>query len=65
MALDPNYDYVFRNGKRQYYSLLDIKFNRPFRNQPIDLNIMLAFDSGELYTNTGAEISFSYSFVKN
>jgi len=65
VALDPNYDYVFRNGKRQYYSLLDIKFNRPFRNQPIDLNIMLAFDSGELYTNTGAEISFSYSFVKN
>ena len=65
VAVDPDFDYVFSGGKKQYYSLLDFKFKRPFKDKPIDVNLMLAIDGGELYNNIGGEFSFSYTFTKD
>lgn len=65
VAISPGFDYVFSGGKDQYYSLLDLKFKRPFKSHPIDVGVKVAFDTGELYSNVGGELTFSYIFTKH
>jgi hypothetical protein len=60
VAIDPNYDYVFLGGKRQYYSLLDILYHRPFGGLPINFIAKFAFDTGQLYTNAGLELGVEF-----
>ncbi|NQW26877.1 MAG: hypothetical protein HQ474_03120 [Flammeovirgaceae bacterium] len=58
---DLDYDYVFRGGKWQYYSLLELKYQQPITKYPFDLSLMMARDFGDFYSNWGLEISIVYN----
>lgn len=61
---DPDFDYVFKGGKRQNYSLFALDFEQPFTDLPFNFHLMMAYDFGELYKNFGAELSISYDLFE-
>lgn len=65
IARDPNFEYVFRGGKEQFYSYMELNFEQPFADYPFDFRIILAHDFGELYHNTGVEFAMSYVLRKH
>lgn len=60
VILDSDFDYVFRNGKNQFYSLIEGQFETVLLKQPAKIKGLLAFDTGELYTNSGIELAVEF-----
>lgn len=60
IATDPDFDYVFLDGKTQFYSLFQLNYGLNIFNQNARLYGMFAFDSGELYSNYGAELGIEF-----
>ena len=56
---DPFFDYPFKGGKWQHYSYLSVEI-KDINNFPILITTKLAFDFGDLYTNSGLELCLSY-----
>lgn len=62
---DPDFQYVFRPGREQLYSLVDFQYVPIIGKRPINFNLRLAYDFGDLYNSFGSEVSVSYLFNKN
>lgn len=60
-----NFEYVFLGGKRQFYSLIELIHDTHLFNQPVKLKGMFAFDTGQLYTNSGVELSVEFMLKSN
>ena len=56
---DPFFNYPFKGGKWQHYSYLSVEI-KDINNFPILITTKLAFDFGDLYTNSGLELCLSY-----
>jgi len=65
IARDPDFEYVFRGGREQFYSYIELNFEQPFADYPFDFRIILAHDFGELYQNTGVEFAMRYILRKH
>lgn len=65
LAQDSNFDYVFKGGKTQSYSSISLNFIEPFRNYPFNIDLIIAADFGELYTNYGMELVVKYVLSKH
>jgi hypothetical protein len=65
IATDPDFEYPFRNGPTQKYTLLEITYEKPFNNVPLDLELRLARDYGDLYNASGLSFQINYSLMKN
>ena len=65
IARDPDFEYVFRGGKEQFYSYLEVNFEQPFADYPFDFRLIFAHDFGEMYSNTGMEFAVSYVLRKH
>lgn len=59
---NPDFDYVFKDGKTQNYSLIALDFIDPFEKIPLNIHLIMGYDFGQLYNNFGAEVSVSYNF---
>lgn len=57
---DPNFEYVFRPARKQWYTSVEVNYNKAFNVEPLSLNIRLASDFGQLYNASGFELSLSY-----
>ena len=57
---NPNFEYVFLPARSQTYMSLEINYSKAFNIKPLDLGLRLAFDFGELYDASGAELSIGY-----
>lgn len=57
---DPDFDYVFLGGKKQFYSLIEIVRESTLFKQPVNFKGMFALDFGELYNNTGMELAVEF-----
>ncbi|HEY9116867.1 MAG TPA: capsule assembly Wzi family protein [Roseivirga sp.] len=55
-----DFEYVFLGGKKQFYSLIDLTYQTSLFKRPVELKGMFAFDSGQLYMNSGMELAISY-----
>jgi capsule assembly protein Wzi len=60
---NPSFEYVFKDGPIQNYSLLELKFNKLFKTIPINAKVMMAYDFGDFYDNFASEISLNYEFL--
>ena len=58
---DPNFDYVFENGLKQNYFLLELENSPLPTNKNIDITIKLALDHGEMTKNLGVGLAVAYS----
>lgn len=57
---DPSFDYVFLGGKNQFYSVVDVNYSTSIGEMPVNLKGLIAFDTGELYTNYGLELGVEF-----
>lgn len=62
---NPNFEYVFLNGKKQFYSLMEANYTTTVFNQKIRLRSLIALDWGELYNNAGVELSVQYMLISH
>lgn len=60
---DPNFDYPYKWGKVQYYSQLKIGWSNLFKGSPLGIGLILGYDTGDLYSNFGAELALTYSLL--
>ncbi len=60
-----NFEYVFLGGKNQFYSLIELNYQTQLLNQPVGLKGMFAFDRGQLYNNSGVELSIEFMLKSN
>lgn len=60
-----NFEYVFLEGKKQFYSLVESNYVTTLFGQPVVLSGLFAFDSGELYNNLGMELSIQYMLISH
>jgi hypothetical protein len=61
---DPNFDYVFRPMREQFYTQIKLKYVDAFNTLPVSFQLRLAYDFGDLYNLFGAEFSISYNLIK-
>lgn len=65
VALDTDYEYVFRPAKSQFYSVMELEKEVIWKEKPWGMRIRLAFDTGDLYNAMGAELSLRYHLTAN
>lgn len=61
---NPDFDYVFRPAREQFYSHVKLVYDRLFNDLPVHLGLRLGFDFGDLYNAFASEVSFIYSLTK-
>lgn len=57
---DPDFDYVFLGGRKQFYSLIEVARESTLFKQPVNFKGMFALDFGELYKNTAMELAVEF-----
>lgn len=57
---DPNFEYVFRPARKQWYTSVEFNYDKAFDLKPLSLNARLANDFGQLYHAFGFELSLLY-----
>ena len=65
VAVDTDYQYVFRPAQDQFYSALDVEKDQLWNDKPWGLRLRLALDAGDLYSSFGAEVSLRYRMHTN
>ena len=65
VAVDTDYEYVFRPAMSQLYSVIELEKDVVWKNKPWGVRIRMAFDTGDLYNALGAELSFRYRLITN
>lgn len=60
---NPNFEYVFLPALRQFYSMIELNYEKLFKQEGLSMNTRLAFDSGELYNALGIQVGVSYTFL--
>lgn len=60
IKIDPDFDYVFRGGKKQFYSLVEVSLRGVLFQSAVTYKAIFAADTGELYDNLGVELSIQF-----
>lgn len=61
---DPNFKYVFRSMREQFYTQIKLNYLNAFKSIPVSFELRLAYDFGDLYNLFGAEFSIIYNLSK-
>jgi len=60
VTTDPDFQYAFRPVQEQMYSLIDLEYFFDNLKTPMKINVKMAYDFGDLYSNFGSELSVTY-----
>ncbi len=61
---DPDFDYVFRPMREQFYTQIKFIYKDVFKQLPVSFQVRIAYDFGDLYNLFGSEFSISYKLTK-
>jgi hypothetical protein len=65
ISTNPNFDYVYLPALKQFYSVVELKWQNLFKNDGLSFETKVAYDYGEFYNALGIQLSISYSLLNH
>lgn len=59
-----NFDYVFLPMQEEFYTHLKFRYNGLLKGLPVNFELRLSYDFGDLYRSFGSEISITHNLTK-